>query len=254
MLRAHRVFDVERAGDCGRTDAVFLEQFLEVFSRPRAWWSIYRADSLEAARVQRSQVWDIDGGGLLTGEGGDVVVVVIRYSRVGSGVGIFISSIQWRRSLPVVGSPVSESGQKPLLRRVFGRASRVIAALRRWRLFELRASIYVVGILLTVVDHCGMLRCPLRVAGRQLSKLVGGRLSLDSEDQEFDVCNVRFYDQRLVASDCSCIGGCQPIQSRAASGTAAVVNISAGVDVASVNPRRSVATPGSASLRPPSVA
>ena len=53
---------------------------------------------------------------MLTGEESDVVIVIIRHCRVGPGVGIFISSsIQWRRSSPLVGGSVYESGHKPLL-------------------------------------------------------------------------------------------------------------------------------------------
>ena len=50
----------------------------------------------ERARVQRSQVWGIDGGGLCV---------------------FSVSSVEWRCSNPVAGGSVHESGQKPLLSR-----------------------------------------------------------------------------------------------------------------------------------------
>ena len=57
------------------TDAVFLEQTFE-WAGPSGGLS-----SLEGARVQRSQAWGMDRGGLLTGEGGDVLIVTIRHTR-----------------------------------------------------------------------------------------------------------------------------------------------------------------------------
>ena len=74
--------------------------------------------ALEGARVPWSQVWVMDDCGLLTGEGGDVVIVIIWCCRVGSDVGVFIfSSVEWVCSNPVAGGPVCESSQRPMLSR-----------------------------------------------------------------------------------------------------------------------------------------
>ena len=107
------MFDIERAGNSVRTYAVLLEQILEV---QRVVVHLKGCPPSGGERLQRSQVWGIDGSGLLTGEGSDVVIVI--KSCVFVGVGIFISSsIQWGRSSPVVGTSVYESGHKPLFSR-----------------------------------------------------------------------------------------------------------------------------------------
>ena len=131
VQRAHCMLDVKKAGNCSRPDAVLHKQILE-FQRVLA--HLKGPGPPQEARVQPSQVRCIDvGGGLLTGEGGDVVIVIIRHSRVGPGVGIFIfSSIEWERgggSNPVADGSVYESGQKPSLADVLGGTARVIAAL-----------------------------------------------------------------------------------------------------------------------------
>ena len=113
VLHVYSVLDIERAGHFERTDAVLLEQFREV----------QRVVTHLKGCIQRGGACakvtglGIDGGALLTGEGGDIVIV-IRHSRVDSGVGIFIISyIQRRRSGPMVGGPVYEFSQKPLFSR-----------------------------------------------------------------------------------------------------------------------------------------
>ena len=60
---------------------------------------------------------------------------------------------------------------------------------------------------------------------------------------------------RCVSSGCCSNGGRYANTTGAAlrPGTAVVVKISAGLDVAAVSPRGSVVTPGSASLKPPSI-
>ena len=70
-------FDLERTGNCVRTDPVFLAQRVEI----SAWWDVSRAAPSEEGHVQMSLAWCIDDGGLLTSEGRDVVLVTIKHSR-----------------------------------------------------------------------------------------------------------------------------------------------------------------------------
>ena len=70
-------FDLERSGNCVRTDPVFLAQRVEI----SAWWDVSRASPSEEALVQKSLAWCIDDGGLLTSEGRYVVLVTIKDSR-----------------------------------------------------------------------------------------------------------------------------------------------------------------------------
>ena len=104
-LRAHLSLDVERVGDCARTDAqVHLEG-----------WRLLRGRGGGGRR--EGEVTCATGGasGLLTGEGGDVVIVTIWCCRVGSDVGVFVlSSVERGCSNPVAGGSVYESGEKPL--------------------------------------------------------------------------------------------------------------------------------------------
>ena len=52
------------------------------------------------AHAQRSQARDVDGGGLLTGEGGDVVIVLTWRCCVGSDVSVFVfASVERIQSL-----------------------------------------------------------------------------------------------------------------------------------------------------------
>ena len=107
--------------------------------------------ALKGARVLQSQVWGMDDGGLLTGEGSDVVIVIIWRCRVGSDVGVFIfsSSSGGARSQWLVALSTS-----PARADVSGKTARVIAAFRRKK--AIRPSV-LEGFLLTCVAHCGML-------------------------------------------------------------------------------------------------
>ena len=105
VLSVHRAFDIQRAGNCERSE--------DRSWRSSAWWSIYRPAHTRGGAVTGLGT---NSDCLLTGEGNDVVIVIIRHSRVGPGVGVFIyPSIQWKRSRPVVGSTVCESSQKPVM-------------------------------------------------------------------------------------------------------------------------------------------
>ena len=73
-----------------------------------AWWFIKWAALSEGRVCKVRRFGGINGVGLLTGKGSDVVIVIIRHSRVGPGVGIFISSsIQWRRAQCLLALSVS---------------------------------------------------------------------------------------------------------------------------------------------------
>ena len=99
------MLDIERAGNCVRRCA--LQTDLRGPARPGA--SKTSVVPRENARAKVLSL-GIDGAGLLTGEGRDVVFVIIRHSRVGPDYGMFMFSfIQWVRSSPGVGGSVYES-------------------------------------------------------------------------------------------------------------------------------------------------
>ena len=73
-LRAHLTLEVERGRDRVRTDAVRRR------TDPRTPARADPSTELEGpagARVERKLAWDMDGSGLLAGEGGDVVTVIV---------------------------------------------------------------------------------------------------------------------------------------------------------------------------------
>ena len=164
-LRVHLSLKIERVGDCVRTDVVVLNQIFEV-QRAMVLWSDGGLQG--GARVQRLQVWGMDGGGLLTGEKGDVVIVIIWRCRAGSDVSVFIlSSVVRGCSSSVAGASVYESGRKPIVILLMCQAELLASLLlcvgRGQSGFHV--SICPRGLLLTFVVRCDMTRCLLRTAG-----------------------------------------------------------------------------------------
>ena len=196
-------------------------------------------------KLQSSQTLGISGGGFLTRRRNDTVI--IRHSRVGSGVGI----IAFASSCPVVRGSVYELTQQPLFPAdVLGETARVMSAL-------LCSRAFCASCCPTVLHGCGRHLLPVATGRHVCCALHRSRDScvwspIPGLGFPFEFFSVETR-LRCISSFCCRSGRCYGnIQSRAASGASSGGENTAGLDVVCVSPRGSVVTPGSASCKPPS--